>query len=111
MSEHLGRSGDCMPLKKEDRPPGVEHARARHAALELIARLRSWLGSVVRRSRPAEPSARSLFEEATVVLHSLQDDFDAANWEELSQRLDHVNELLRGVVEDIARRTPPRRPG
>jgi hypothetical protein len=58
---------------------------------------------------------RMLFEEATLVLESIQDEFDArlrdldaANWDELSQQLDRVNDLLRTVVEDVdGRRARP----
>lgn len=34
-------------------------------------------------------------------------DFDAANWDELSQQLDRVNDLLQRLVEDVAGRPNP----
>jgi hypothetical protein len=66
------------------------------------------LTRLIRRPAHAEPSMRTLFEEANVALASIQDDFDAslgdldaANWDELSQQLDRVNDLLRSVVEAL----------
>jgi hypothetical protein len=106
-------------MKPEDSPPAAMCAASRHWAVVLIEGLSECVARLVRRPSPPEPPMRALFEEATLGLEAIQDEFDAglhdldaANWEELGQQLDRINELLRSVVADVAGRgAPPREPG
>jgi hypothetical protein len=114
----VGQRIDDLPLKPEDRLPAAMCAAPRHWAVVLIAGLSDRLGRLVRHPSPPEPSMRVLFEEANLGLASIHDELDMslrdldAHWDEISQQLDRVNELLRNVVEDVAaRQAPPREPG
>lgn len=97
----------------------AKRAVSRHPAVLLIEGLYKRVFRLVRRPSCKEPSMRTVFEEAVRGLASIQDevsaslrDRDAANWDELNEQLDRVNDLLRSVVEDVARRrAPPREPG
>ena len=105
----------AMLLEAEDRSTVPMCVASGRRAVVLIAALPARVASLVRRpSRPKTSMGTSL-EEATLALDSIQDaleaslrDLDATQWDELSQQLDHVNELLRSVVDDVAgRRAPP----
>lgn len=109
----------ALRMKPEDRPPTAMFTASRHWTVVLIEGLSESVARLVRRRSPPEPSVHALVEEAALGLEAIQHEFDAslrdldaANWEELSQELDRINDLLRSVVDDVAgRRAPPREPG
>lgn len=113
----LGQRIDALPLKPEDRLPAATRAASCHWATVLIAGLFERVARLVHPS-PPETSTRASLEEATHALRFMQaeldvslHDLDAASWEALDQQLDRVNDLLRSVVEDVAARRAPPRPG
>jgi hypothetical protein len=102
-----------MPLKPEDRSAMCTASGS--WPLDLLTTVSEWVAGLVRRrASPPEPSMRASLDQATRGLESLQvgfdaslRDLDAAYWDDLSQRLDRVNELLRSVVDEIAGRQQP----
>lgn len=105
---------DGIPLKPENRLPTEMSAESRYWTVLPIEQLAERGARLVRHPAPPGPSMRTSFEEATVGLASIQAEFDmslrdldAANWDELSQQLDRVNEVLQRLVEDVARRPAP----